>query len=322
MTNLKIGNILLKNNLILAPMAGVTDRVFRSLCSEYGAALTFTEMVSAKGLFYQSKNSQILLTPSKDSSVMGAQLFGKDPALLAAQAASEPLAPYDIIDINMGCPARKITANGEGSALLKEPQLVFDILSAVVNAVKKPVTVKIRAGWDKSSINAPEIARLAEKAGVAAVTVHGRTTDQGYSGKADYGIIREVRQAVSVPVIGNGDVSSGPDAQRLLEETGCDGIMIGRGATGRPWIFAEVLSYLSGCSYTPPSWQERLDIAARHGRELATDKGEKVAMLQMRKHLFWYIGGRRYAASLRESMNKISTLEDFYGILALLRELE
>jgi len=303
-----IGNLHLKNNLILAPMAGVTDCVFRSLCVRFGAALTFTEMVSAKGLSYQSKHSKALLMPSDGSALTGAQLFGNDPDLLAQQANSGALAAFDIIDINMGCPARKISGNGEGSALMKDTVLAYRIMQAVVSATDKPVTVKMRAGWDNSSRNAPMLAELAEKAGIAAITIHGRTKEQGYSGKADYSIIAEVKRSVSIPVIGNGDVNSGADAKRLLAETGCDGIMIARGATGRPWIFAEILAVLSEMPVPALSWDEKMQIALEHGSKLAELKGEKIAMLQMRKHLSWYISGQRNAAHMRESINKLSTL--------------
>ncbi len=312
---MKIGNITLKNNLILAPMAGVTDSIFRKICFSFGASLTVTEMVSAKGLFYNSPATGELLEPS-GIHPEAAQIFGSSPEIMAKELASPLFEPFDIIDINMGCPARKIISNGEGSALMNDIPLSYEIISACVSATKKPVTVKMRAGWDSHC--AEKLAVAAEKAGAAAVTVHGRTTSQGYSGKADLDIIKRVKENVSIPVIGNGDVTSGESAQRMLEYTGCDALMIGRAAEGRPWIFAEILAYMSGNGFSL-SHEEKLDIAKRHGTELAKLRGERTAMLQMRKHISWYTHGMRNASAVRASISSVSTLDEFEEIIEQLK---
>lgn len=313
-----IAGIQLKNPLILAPMAGVTDAPFRRLCARFGASLTYTEMVSAKGLAYQNEKTRELLAGPVQPAA--AQLFGSDPDTIAAESTSPYLKDYKIIDINMGCPARKIVAGGDGAALMKDPGRIYAIVSQTVAACKKPVTVKIRAGWDDSSVNAPEIAALAEKAGAAAVTVHGRTAVQAYSGKADLGIIAACVRAVSLPVIGNGDVTCGPSAARMLEETGCAAVMIGRAAQGAPYIFQDIAAYLETGKTAPLSFPQRLSIAREHAESLVALRGEHIACRIMRKHVLWYTKGFPGAAALRDRLGRITTLAELNELLSLLLE--
>ena len=283
---LKIGTVTLDNNVILAPMAGVTDLPFRLLCREQGCGMVVTEMVSAKAILYKNKNTKELLTVRPEERPAAVQLFGSDPEIMAEIAAQIEDGPYDVIDVNMGCPVPKIVNNGEGSALMKDPKRAEAVLSAMVRAVKKPVTVKFRKGFNDESVNAVEFAKMAESCGVAAVAVHGRTREQYYSGKADWDIIRRVKEAVKIPVIGNGDVFTPEDAGRLLEETGCDGIMVARGAKGNPWIFHRINHYLEiGEALPGPSVQEIREMILRHSRMLADYKGERVAMREMRLSL-------------------------------------
>ena len=306
---LKIGNVELANNVVLAPMAGVTDLPFRVLCQEQGCGLVCMEMVSAKAILYKNKNTQELLQVDERERPVSLQLFGSDPKILSEIAASLEDGPYDIFDINMGCPVPKIVKNGEGSALMKNPKLVEEILTSMVKAVKKPVTVKFRKGFDDSCINAVEIAKIAEASGVAAVAVHGRTREQYYSGKADWDIIRQVKEAVSIPVIGNGDVFSAEDAKRLVEQTGCDGIMVARGAKGNPWIFNQIRTYLeTGVIPEKPSKAELKAMIMRHGQMLSEFKGEHIAMREMRKHVAWYTAGYPHSSSLRNDINMVETL--------------
>lgn len=315
---LKIGNVTLENNVILAPMAGVTDLPYRILCREQGCGLVCMEMVSAKAILYKNRNTKELLTVDPKERPVSLQLFGSDPKILSDIAAGLEEGPYDIFDFNMGCPVPKIVKNGEGSALMKDPQLVREILTAMVKAVKKPVTVKIRKGFDDSSVNAVEIAKIAEDCGVAAIAVHGRTREQYYSGKADWEIIGRVKEAVKIPVIGNGDVFSDLDAKRLVEETGCDGVMVARGAKGNPWIFKEITTYLeTGERLGRPSLNEVKETILRHGRMMLEFKGEPAGMREMRKHVSWYTAGYPNSAALRREINEVETFE---GLTRLINE--
>jgi len=313
---LKIGNVELKNRFFLAPMAGVTDMPFRLLCKEQGCGLVYTEMVSAKGMHYMDeKSSQLTLLDEKEKP--GAvQIFGSDPGIMAEVAAKLNESDASIIDINMGCPAPKITKNGEGSALMKRPELVAKIVKAVVLASKKPVTVKIRKGWDDSTVNAIEIAQIAQENGASAVAVHGRTREQYYSGKADWDIIRQVKQAVSIPVIGNGDVVGPKEAKRLLEETGCDAIMVGRGAQGNPWIFNQINKYLEdGIIISAPTPEQKIETIIRHMNMLIEHKGERTGILEMRSHTAWYIKGLRDATYTKQKIFKITDKDEIISLL-------
>ena len=313
---LKIGTVTLDNNVILAPMAGVTDLPFRLLCREQGCGMVVTEMVSAKAILYKNKNTKELLTVRPEERPAAVQLFGSDPEIMAEIAAQIEDGPYDVIDVNMGCPVPKIVNNGEGSALMKDPKRAEAVLSAMVRAVKKPVTVKFRKGFNDESVNAVEFAKMAESCGVAAVAVHGRTREQYYSGKADWDIIRRVKEAVKIPVIGNGDVFTPEDAGRLLEETGCDGIMVARGAKGNPWIFHRINHYLETREALPgPSVQEIREMILRHSRMLVDYKGERVAMREMRSHMAWYTSGLAHSASIRREINGVETMEGLIDLL-------
>ena len=313
---LKIGNVMLENNVLLAPMAGVTDLPYRVLCREQGCGLVCMEMVSAKAVLYNNRNTKELLQVDERERPVSLQLFGSDPHILSDIAARLEEGPYDIFDINMGCPVPKIVKNGEGSALMKDPALVEEILTAMVKAVKKPVTVKIRKGFDDSSVNAVEIAKIAESCGVAAVAVHGRTREQFYSGKADWDIIRRVKEAVRIPVIGNGDVFTAEDAKRLVDTTGCDGIMVARGAKGNPWIFREITEYLdTGRKPERPSVDELKEMILRHGRMMLKFKGELAGMREMRKHVSWYTAGYPNSAALRNDINMVSSMEELEALI-------
>lgn len=313
---MRIGTVELKQNIILAPMAGVTDLPFRLLCKEQGAGLVCTEMVSAKAISFHNKNTIPLLEISEEEHPVSLQLFGADPDIISEMAAYIEKWPFDILDINMGCPVPKVAGNGEGSALMKRPDLVEQIVTKTVRAIKKPVTVKIRKGFTEDTVNAVEIARIAEASGASAVAVHGRTREQYYTGKADWDIIRQVKEAVSIPVIGNGDVDTPEKAKQMLEETGCDGIMVGRGARGNPWIFREIRSYLeSGRIPDRPSKKEIRDMMLRHTRMEIEYKGEYTGIREMRKHIAWYTTGFPNSAKLRGMLNEVESYDEMERIL-------
>lgn len=308
---LTIGGVTLKNNLILAPMAGVTDLPFRLLCSEQGAGLSGMEMVSAKAILYGNKNTEALLSIHPEEGPVSLQLFGSDPKIVSEMAARIEERPFAVLDFNMGCPVPKIVGNGEGSALMREPKLAGEIIAATVKAIGKPVTVKIRKGFDEAHVNAVEIAKIAEDAGAAAVAVHGRTREQFYSGRADWEIIARVKEAVSIPVIGNGDVTDGESARRMLVETGCDGVMIGRGARGNPWLFAQTAAFLEdGRILQPPSLEEKKKMMLRHAALQLAEKGEYTGVREMRKHLSWYTAGMPNSARLRGQVNLAESFEE------------
>ena len=311
MRTLKIGNVTLDNNVILAPMAGVSDLPFRLLCRELGAGLVCMEMVSAKAIYYNNKNTDSLMEIHPEEKPVSLQLFGSDPQIISEMAKRIEERPFSILDINMGCPVPKVVNNGEGSALMKNPKLVEAILSSLVKAVNKPVTVKIRKGFDETHANAVEIAKIAESCGVAAVAVHGRTREQYYSGKADWEMIARVKEAVSIPVIGNGDVDSPRAAKALLEQTGCDGVMIGRAAQGNPWIFREVVSYLNtGAVPAPPTNAEKRELILRHAALQLQYKGEYTGVREMRKHLSWYTVGMPNSARFRQAINSMESMDE------------
>ncbi len=310
METLKIGNVTLENNIILAPMAGVCDLPFRVLCKEQGAGLLCMEMVSAKGIYYRNRNTEILLQTVPEERPVSLQLFGADATIMSEMAKRIEERPFDILDINMGCPVPKVVNNGEGSALMKQPKLVYEIVSKIVKAIQKPVTVKIRKGFDDAHVNAVEIAKIAEEAGAAAIAVHGRTREQYYSGRADWDIIRQVKEAVSIPVIGNGDILTAQDVYRMKRQTGCDGFMIGRGAQGNPWIFRQILHYMeTGEEMSKPDIREVADMILRHARAQIAFKGELMGMREMRKHAAWYTSGYKNSAKLRGKINEVETYE-------------
>lgn len=313
---MNIGCINIQNPYILAPMAGVTDLPFRLLCKEQGAGLLCMEMISAKALQYKNKNTKVLLAIHPDEYPVSLQLFGSDPEIISEQAKRIEELPFQILDINMGCPVPKVVKNGEGSALMRNPKLVYDIVHETVKAIQKPVTVKIRKGFDDSCVNAAEIAKVIEEAGGAAVAVHGRTREQYYSGKADWDIIRRVKEAVSIPVIGNGDVTSGESAAAMMEQTGCDGVMIGRAAQGNPWIFRELIEYeKTGVMPKRPDKGEIKETMLRHARMQIDFKGEYLGIREMRKHVSWYTKGMEGSAKLRDEINQAESYEDLESLL-------
>ena len=317
METLKIGNVTLDNPLVLAPMAGVTDLPFRLLCKEHGVGLVCMEMVSAKAIYYNNKNTEQLLEIYPQERPVSLQLFGSDADIIAEMAAKIEDRPFDILDFNMGCPVPKVVNNGEGSALMKNPKLVEEILTKLVRAVKKPVTVKIRKGFDEEHVNAVEIARIAESCGVAAVAVHGRTRQQYYSGHADWDIIRQVKEAVQIPVIGNGDLHTAEDVCRMKEQTGCDGFMIGRGAQGNPWIFEQILHKLETGEELPrPTVQEVTEMVMRHARLQVEIKCEYTGMREIRKHAAWYTAGYRNSSKLRGKINEVETIQQLEELFA------
>lgn len=313
---LQIGDVTLKNNLILAPMAGVTDLPFRLLCKEQGAGLLCMEMVSAKAIYFRNKNTEGLLAIDDREPPVSLQLFGSEPDIISEMAKRIEERPFSILDINMGCPVPKVAGNGEGAALMKNPKLVEEIVTKTVKAIHKPVTVKIRKGFDEEHVNAVEIAKIAESSGAAAVAVHGRTREQYYHGKADWDIIRQVKEAVKIPVIGNGDVTSPEAAERLMRETDCDGIMIGRGAQGNPWIFHQILHWMeTGEKEEKPSLEEVKRMILRHARLQVEWKGAYTGIREMRKHVAWYTAGYPNSAKLRARVNEVESLEELEDLI-------
>ena len=311
MSKLTIGNVTLDNNVILAPMAGVTDLPFRLLCKEQGVGLNCMEMVSAKAIYYNNKNTEELMQIHPEEMPVSLQLFGSDPEIISEMAKRIEERPFAILDINMGCPVPKVVNNGEGSALMKNPKLVEAILSKLVKAISKPVTVKIREGFNDENVNAVEIAKIAESCGVAAVAVHGRTREQYYSGKADWDIIAAVKDAVKIPVIGNGDVTDAYSAKALQEQTGCDGIMVGRAAQGNPWIFKEITTYLETGELLPkPTPQQVKEVIIRHAKLQLEFKGEYTGVREMRKHLAWYTTGYPNSARFRQMINSMESMDE------------
>ena len=316
MERLQIGNVTLENNLILAPMAGVTDLPFRILCKEQGAGLICMEMVSAKAILYKNKNTEELMTIDEREHPVSLQLFGSDPQVMSEIAKQIEDRPFDILDINMGCPVPKVVNNGDGSALMKDPLLAGKIIEQTVKAIKKPVTVKIRKGFDEEHINAVEMAHIAEESGAAAIAVHGRTREQYYSGKADWDIIRQVKEAVSIPVIGNGDILCAQDVIRMKEQTGCDGFMIGRGAQGNPWIFQQILHQLETGEEMPrPSRQEVADMMLLHARLQLQIKGDYIGIREIRKHAAWYTAGYKNSSKLRGKINEVESYAQLEALL-------
>lgn len=317
----KIGNIEIKNGLVLAPMAGITDLSFRKLCIRYGASLTVSEMISAKGVYYKDKKTAALAASSEEEHPYALQIFGSDPEIMAIAAKELRLInpAIDIFDINMGCPMPKITGNGDGSALMRDPRLAGEIVKAVKEATNAPVTVKMRTGWDKNSTNAPFLAQICEANGASAICVHGRTREQLYKPPVDVETIRNVKKSVSIPVIANGGVYSGEDALRLLDATGCDGLAVAQGAMGNPFIFAEIVSAIQNTPYIAPAIDEILKITREHVELLCEDKGEYIGVREARKHLGWYIKGMSGAADARRLINSAETKAELFDILSSLK---
>lgn len=312
----KIGNVQIENPFVLAPMAGVTDLPFRKLCKEQGAGLICMEMVSAKAISFHNKNTEALMEIDPGENPVSMQLFGSEPELMARVAAEIEERPFDILDINMGCPVPKVVNNGEGSALLKNPELIVKIVKSVSSAIKKPLTVKVRIGFENEPVDIVDIAKRVEDAGAAAIAVHGRTRQQYYSGTADWDTIRRVKEAVSIPVIGNGDVDSPEKAEVLIKETGCDGVMIGRAVRGNPWLFRELNHYFETGEKLPrPSVEEVREMILRHARMQIDLKGEFTGIREMRKHVAWYTAGMRHSAALRRETNLVNSYEELERLL-------
>lgn len=317
---LQIGNVTLENNLILAPMAGVSDLPFRLLCREQGAGLVCMEMVSAKAILYKNRNTEELLTIDPKEHPVSLQLFGSDPDIISEIAKQIEERPFDILDLNMGCPVPKVVNNGDGSALMKNPRLAGEIIEKTVRAIKKPLTVKIRKGFDDAHVNAVELAHIAQESGAAAVAVHGRTREQYYAGHADWDIIRQVKEAVSIPVIGNGDIRTPEDVAAMAEQTGCDGYMIARGAEGNPWIFRQILHYFeTGEHLARSDFSEVTEMLLRHAKMQIDCKGDYTGIREIRKHAAWYTAGYRNSSKLRGRINEV---ENYEQLEALFREVE
>ena len=315
---MKIGNVQLDNEVFLSPMAGVTDLPFRTICKEKGCGMLYTEMINAKALCYDDENTKKMLRMDKDEHPVAVQIFGSDPEFMGKAAIIMNQYPNEILDINMGCPAPKVIKNGDGSALMRNPKLAAEVLTAVVKNSEKPVTLKIRKGWDDDSVNAVEIAKIAEECGISALAIHGRTREQFYSGKADWDIIAEIKQAINIPVIGNGDVFEVEDAVNMLEKTKCDAIMIGRGAQGNPWIFNRINHYMKTGEILPePTLEEKITTAIRHMNLAVAEHGDYVAVREMRKHIGWYLKGLKNSAKYRDQINKIS---DYKEVITMLEE--
>ena len=316
----KIGNVEIHGPLTLAPMAGVTDAPFRALCRAQGAALTCTEMVSAKAILYKNRNTEELLTIDSKEHPVSLQLFGSDPDIISEIAKQIEERPFDILDLNMGCPVPKVVNNGDGSALMKNPRLAGEIIEKTARAIKKPLTVKIRKGFDDAHVNAVELAHIAQESGAAAVAVHGRTREQYYAGHADWDIIRQVKEAVSIPVIGNGDIRTPEDVAAMAEQTGCDGYMIARGAEGNPWIFRQILHYFdTGEHLARPDFSEVTEMLLRHAKMQIDCKGDYTGIREIRKHAAWYTAGYRNSSKLRGRINEV---ENYEQLEALFREVE
>ena len=317
---LQIGNVTLENNLILAPMAGVSDLPFRLLCREQGAGLVCMEMESAKAILYKNRNTEELLTIDPKEHPVSLQLFGSDPDIISEIAKQIEERPFDILDLNMGCPVPKVVNNGDGSALMKNPRLAGEIIEKTARAIKKPLTVKIRKGFDDAHVNAVELAHIAQESGAAAVAVHGRTREQYYAGHADWDIIRQVKEAVSIPVIGNGDIRTPEDVAAMAEQTGCDGYMIARGAEGNPWIFRQILHYFdTGEHLARPDFSEVTEMLLRHAKMQIDCKGDYTGIREIRKHAAWYTAGYRNSSKLRGRINEV---ENYEQLEALFREVE
>ena len=320
MKQLKIGDVLLENSYVLGPMAGVTDLPFRLLCREQGAGLVCMEMVSAKAILYKNRNTEELLTIDPKEHPVSLQLFGSDPDIISEIAKQIEERPFDILDLNMGCPVPKVVNNGDGSALMKNPRLAGEIIEKTARAIKKPLTVKIRKGFDDAHVNAVELAHIAQESGAAAVAVHGRTREQYYAGHADWDIIRQVKEAVSIPVIGNGDIRTPEDVAAMAEQTGCDGYMIARGAEGNPWIFRQILHYFeTGEHLSRPDFSEVTEMLLRHAKMQIDCKGDYTGIREIRKHAAWYTAGYRNSSKLRGRINEV---ENYEQLEALFREVE